>query len=178
MSHLSCTHEGCDRSFFDRASLVEHDVAVHSFNTARNLLSRSVRENYGKEAFVMDLSSEWVVFEMWDPNMDSYRTFRTNYTLEEGSASATFDGEVVEVIQTTVWMPVKDESAGVQGSTVYADGITTVAHPIRAGSEVAATKSKKKPGEKPHAFAPGDEGSCKVCGQPKNAEIHGDSKGE
>lgn len=111
---LTCPAGECVRSFRDRARLMEHAEAVHTFDDIRRLVSEAVREKYGRQGdykatpivpavwvWVDDLADDWVVFMVEEGTESSL--FKAAYSILDNSVTL---GEPVEVRRRTVYDPV------------------------------------------------------------------------
>jgi hypothetical protein len=111
MSHLTCTHAGCDRTFLDMALLQEHAESVHTYSDIERAVSVAVRAAYGRErtpvspsvfTWVNDLTDDWVVFSVEGDT--TTKLLKVGYSMDE--AGVVTLGEAVEVQRKTVYVPV------------------------------------------------------------------------
>lgn len=112
----------CGRGFFDKVALELHEdlvkhngdttasrdeaAALESWNDIQDVVREALRDRYSDPmvnngycyCYVADISADWVVFEL----KDSY--YKMGYSLDD-TGKVTFDGNPVEVIRRTVYVP-------------------------------------------------------------------------
>jgi cation transport regulator ChaB len=145
---------------------VTQDSAADSFSDTMTALRRAVRDKMGRRSYLVDASSDWVVYERYSEEADEYVMYRRSYS---GSADGVTLGEdASEVMRKTVYVPVakQDAAAGlveIWGATL----VTPMAQPTRA--ELAKAKSQT-----PHQFKaqPGNSTVCAVCNRAKGDALH------
>lgn len=119
MSLLECEHEGCNRKFVDEAMLHDHAESVHTLSEKRSLVSKAVRTVHGREAFLIDLSDDWLIYDVFEEG--GYTLYRQNYELDN-AGNVKIKGDPTEVVRKVSYVPApKVETAA---STVASLGIT------------------------------------------------------
>lgn len=117
----------CDRTFLSYERMLDHAEAVHTFSDIEELVRDAVREKYNRDgdrtavppipyryAWVRDLSTDWVVFEMNESNANRERSalFKASYSIVDGNVTL---GEPTEVVRKTIYEPVV-QPANTQGA--------------------------------------------------------------
>lgn len=189
MSLLECSHEGCARKFVDEAALHDHAESVHTLSERRSLVAKAVRTVHGKEAFLIDLSDDWLVYDVWSEGQ-GYTMYRQSYKLDN-AGNVTISGDPSEVVRKVTYIPApKVETAAATLETVGVYFATDHARVPRGtrravGDETASVLGSQTTVElntaaylakanKPHAFkAQQDNPSvCAVCNKSKGDRIH------
>lgn len=116
---IVCIDADCTRVFMGFEPMKEHAEAVHTFSDIEEMVRDAVRDKYNRDgdrtvvppipyryAWVRDIATDWVVFEM---NVgEKGTTFKASYSITDGTVTL---GEPVEVIRKTVYEPVKKEAS-------------------------------------------------------------------
>lgn len=185
MSLMECSHEGCSRKFVDEATLHDHAESVHTLTERRSLVSKAVRTVHGKEAFLVDLSDDWLVYDVYSEGM-GYLLYKQSYSLD-AAGNVKLSGDSSEVVRKVSYIPApKIETAE---STLAALGIVlgdnanftprTKAEPATetAASQATVELSKAK-SQTAHKFAPQQNNPtvCAVCNRAKGDTIHKGTK--
>jgi len=121
---IMCHDPECSRTFLDFVRMADHADAVHTFSDIEELVRDAVREKYNRDgdrtavppvsyryAWVRDLSTDWVVFELSESgsNRERQTLFKSSYSLVDGVVTL---GEPVEVVRKTVYEPVAQSTTG------------------------------------------------------------------
>lgn len=114
----------CDRTFLTYGLMLDHAEAVHTFSDIEELVRDAVREKYNRDgdrtvtppvpyryAWVRDLSTDWVVFEMNESSANRERNslYKASYSIVDGNVTL---GEPTEVVRKTVYEPVAQPATG------------------------------------------------------------------
>lgn len=160
MSTIECPT--CPRQFLDEAALTDHAEAVHTLSERRSLVSRAVRAAHGKDAYMVDLSDDWLVYDKYDESTREYRLYKQAYSLD-ASGNVKITGESKEVVRKIAYIPApKVEVASASLSTL----------------DIALSTSINgvPPSDAPHEFAQEDPAFdpniCTDCGRHKVHSIH------
>lgn len=192
MSLLECSHEGCARKFVDEATLHDHAESVHTLSERRSLVSKAVRTIHGKDAFLIDLSDDWLVYDSYADGM-GYLLYKQSYSLD-ASGNVKLSGDPSEVVRKVSYIPApKIETAAATLETIGVYFGTDQARAPRDARAVAADETASVLGSQttvelnatakylakanqPHAFkAQTDNPSvCSVCDKNKGDRIHAD----
>ena len=201
-SLLECPHETCTRKFVDEAHLSDHAASVHTLSEKRMLLTKAVRTVHGREAYLVDQSDDWFIYDVYDEG--GYTMYRQSYSLDN-AGNVKITGDPAEVVRKVSYIPApKVETAE---STLSAVGITFGSDDAygredekkkkrkkkkdddEAGMDTAAVESSQTTVElsregskylskenKPHSFKALEDNAqvCSVCNKGKGATIHGD----
>jgi len=113
---VACRDDACAREFLTEQAMLEHAEAVHTFNDQRQIVQDALRETYGQKSnysaspsqpgvyvWIRDQADDWVVFERETSGSDLWKV---GYVIDP-SNNVIF-GEAVQVVQRTVFEPVKD----------------------------------------------------------------------
>ena len=156
------------------------EEAAESFSDTMAMLRRAVREQFGRRTYLVDASSDWVVYERFDEDLGEYRLMQRTYSVSDGAVS--FDDGSTEVLRTTVYVPVaKQESASslveIWGASLATEHARAPEHANAIGQTQNLNSQNGTPAsDAPHAFAQ-DEGSspmwCATCGRSRRNPIHG-----
>lgn len=202
MSLLECEHEGCNRKFMDAAMLHDHAASVHTLSEKRSLVSKAVRTIHGRDSFLIDLSDDWLVYDVFEEN-SGYVLYRQSYELDN-AGNVKLKGNPSEVVRKVSYIPApKVETAE---STLSSVGITFATDDAyesddekkkrkkrkkkkddddkaEVGDETAEVKASQTTVElseakgktsKPHAFKAQDDNPsvCAVCNKSKGDKLH------
>lgn len=113
MSLHACTAPDCGRSFHDKALLIEHAEAVHTFDDVRQTVAEAVREKWGSKGtqqngdprvyvWLVDIADDWCVFQVEVSGGDNALQ-KVSYAITDGKVNF---GTPVEVVRRTVYEPV------------------------------------------------------------------------
>ena len=111
---VACRDDACEREFLTEQAMQEHAEAVHTFNDQRQIVQDALRDTYGRKydpttkvesiyVWIRDQADDWVVFEREGSGSDMWKV---GYVIGPDN-DVTF-GEAVQVVQRTVFEPVKD----------------------------------------------------------------------
>jgi len=114
MSLHECAESGCGRQFLDKARLLEHAEAVHTFDDIRLTVSDAIRETYGSKGntatgdprvyvWLEDIADDWAVFTIEVSGGDSSLN-KVSYSITDGEVNF---GKPYEVTRKTVYEPVR-----------------------------------------------------------------------
>lgn len=157
-----------------KAENASADEAADSFSDIMSGLRRAVRESLGRRAYLVDASSDWLVYERYDEDLGEYRLMRRTYSMSDGAV--TMADDTTEVLRTTVYVPVAKQDAA--SGLVEIWGATLATENAQAGSQTTpkVAHGGTPASDREHAFTQ-DEGSspsfCSTCGRIKRNPIHG-----
>ena len=111
---IDCRDAECTRVFLTEQAMADHAEAVHTFNDQRQLVQDALKDAYGQKSnyeqkipgiyvWIRDQAADWVVFEREGSGTDLWKV---GYVID-GENKVTF-GEPVQVVQRTIFEPVKD----------------------------------------------------------------------
>jgi len=111
---IACRDEDCAREFLTEQAMADHAEAVHTFNDQRQIVQDALRDTYGQKSnyeqkiqgiyfWSRCQADDWVVFEREGTGSDLWKV---GYVIGPDN-DVTF-GEAVQVVQRTVFEPVKD----------------------------------------------------------------------
>jgi hypothetical protein len=111
---VACRDTACVREFLTEQAMQEHAEAVHTFNDQRQIVQDALRDTYGRKydpttkvesvyVWIRDQADDWVVFEREGTGSDLWKV---GYVI--GPDNKVTFGEAVQVVQRTVFEPVKD----------------------------------------------------------------------
>lgn len=110
MSHV-CRIDNCSRSFLTPELMADHAAAVHTFGEIRALVQGAIKEKFARDstmttpgvyAWVEDLATDWVVFELNSAGQEAL--FRCDYTVDDQSQVTL--GDPSPVVRRMVYDPV------------------------------------------------------------------------
>lgn len=158
MSSVNCPT--CPRTFMDEASLSDHAESVHTLSEKRSLVSRAVRAAHGKEAYMVDLSDDWLIYDIYAEG--EYKLYKQSYALDP-SGNVKITGESKEVVRKIAYIPApKVEVASLSLQTL--------------DIALATSVMGVPPSDAPHQFAQEDPtfdpNVCTDCGRHKVHAIH------
>lgn len=160
-SAMSVKCPDCTRQFLDHASLTDHAESVHTLSERRGLVSRAVRTTHGKDAYLVDISDDWLVYDVYDSESGQYRLYKQAYSLDK-AGNVKFTGSTKEVIRKTAYIPAPK---------------VEVAATSLAALDIALSAVKgTPPSDAPHEFAQEDPAFdpnvCTDCGRHKTHVLH------
>lgn len=154
----------CTRQFLDETALLDHAESVHTLGDRRDLVNKAVRAVHGKGAYMVDLSDDWLVYDIYDDEF-GYRLYKQSYALDD-KGNVKITGDPTEVIRRTAYIPApKVETASASLAAI----------------DIALSSAAKgvPPSDAPHQFAQEepsfDAAICTDCGRHKAHPIHTDT---
>lgn len=130
---ISC--QECDRKFLDVAAMHDHAEAVHTFSERRQLVSTAVRSVHGKDAYLVDVADDWLVFDTFSEEDGGYKLLKQSYSMTP-NGDVTLSGEPVEVVRKVSYVPApKVEVAQRLGISFATDQARSRTHTDVAGIE-------------------------------------------
>lgn len=156
----------CPRQFLDEATLNEHAESVHTLSERRSLVSRAVRSIHGKDAYMVDLSDDWLIYDIYCDG--EYTLFKQSYSLD-ASGNVKITGDSTEVVRKIAYIPApKVEVASASLATL--------------GISLSTAIKGVPPSDAPHEFAQEDpsfdSNVCTDCGRHRVHPLHGGSSNE
>ena len=113
ITRIPCVDEDCAREFLTDAAMEEHAAAVHTFDDIRRTVTDALKDTYGRRGnysaspvipsiyiYVVDLASDWVVFERDSNGSDLWRC---SYAITDNVVTL---GDATQVARRTVYDPV------------------------------------------------------------------------
>lgn len=159
-SNIKCPT--CPRQFLDEAALNEHAESVHTLSERRSLVGRAVRAAHGKDAYMVDLSDDWLVYDQYDESTREYRLYKQSYSLDS-SGNVKISGDAKEVVRKIAYIPAP--KVEVASSTLQT-------------LDIALSTSIRgvPPSDAPHEFAQEepafDPNICTDCGRHRVHALH------
>jgi len=110
---VTCTAEGCGRTFLDQAALNDHAEAVHTYDERRQMVRLAIQAFLKDKltisrtiwVYVRDMTDDWAVFEV-DGSDD---LLRITYTVSDGGTVA-IAGDPVKVRARVVYEAITAEA--------------------------------------------------------------------
>ena len=121
----TCEAPDCGRAFLDKASLVEHAEAVHTYDDVRQVVCDAVREKWGNNGndargeprvyvWLVDIADDWCVFQLEVSGGDTSMQ-KVSYAITDGEVNF---GNPYEVVRRTVYEPVRSSNEGAAAAKI------------------------------------------------------------
>lgn len=150
----------CPRQFMDEASLVDHAESVHTLSEKRALVSRAVRATHGKDAYMVDLSDDWLIYDIYAEG--EYKLYKQSYALDN-SGNVKISGDPKEVVRKIAYIPAPKIEVASASLSVLDIALATAVMGV-------------PPSDAPHQFAQEDPAFdpniCTDCGRHKVHALH------
>lgn len=155
MSLHTCESPDCGRAFLDKASLLEHAEAVHTFDDVRQTVAEAVREKWGSKGngqngeprvyvWLADIADDWCVFQLEVSGGDTSLQ-KVSYGITDGEVNF---GEAYEVTRRTVYERVgATGNASLEGAAAGGgDAQMLAAQKVLAAAQFATYKKLRAKG--------------------------------
>lgn len=111
---VACRDADCSREFLTEQAMADHAEAVHTFGDQRQIVQDALKDAYGQKSnydlkiqgiyiWIREQAADWVVFEREGAGSDLWKV---SYVIDSDNKVTL--GEPVQVVQRTVFEPVKD----------------------------------------------------------------------
>lgn len=151
----------CPRTFMDETALADHAESVHTLSEKRSLVSRAVRAAHGKDAYMVDLSDDWLIYDIYAEG--EYKLYKQSYALDD-SGNVKISGEAKEVVRKIAYIPAPKVEVASASLSVLDIALATAVMGV-------------PPSDAPHAFAQEDpafdSNICTDCGRHEVHKLHG-----